>query len=413
MIRSYLLWLYIFFNVSCAVYFGLIDKLGGDFKYEYPSDASMLIFSCVIVVSSFVLVQGVIFKFYERMKIRKHCSFNNSYKLDFLMLVLVILAILSSIFFKVGVLGVNKDVTDDAPKIVFYFNTFFQPVLLVLIYLFYRCDSNRVIYFLIYLLYATLVVLNGQTAQLLLLFCLYLLRKSRQGKKYNFYSVLALTGVGVGLYPFVRMMKDTIVHSANSGGGIVDSLGDLISRANFETYFDYLFITLERFQMISNTHFVIDNGEQLGTLFSKTGSSYSFYSLHWLVSSFIRFFDIDSSNILSAQDFLAYQINGVSTWSSQIGIVGYFIFYHFYSIIIIFSMLIILFLSVRLSAILSQKNELVDLTWCMSLLLICHGWFIPFINYFQSVFIFMLLIFILNIGTSIHLNRNKNRSGRV
>ncbi|AJQ99759.1 lipopolysaccharide biosynthesis polymerase, putative [Enterobacteriaceae bacterium bta3-1] len=396
MIRAYLIWLYIFFNISCAIYFGAIGKLGGDFKYEYPADVYLLVLSCFITIFTFILVQGVIFKVFERVRIRRRCSFNNTRKLDIFILVLVSLAVVISIFFKVGVLGVDKSITDDVPKIVLYFNTMFQPVFLVLIYLFYKCDSNRLIYFLIYILYVILVILNGQTAQLLILFCLFLMRKSLKGKKYNFLNIMLLTLGGLAFYPFVRMIKDAIVHSVNSKSGLADTLSMMIDGLSPEKYFDYLFITLERFQMVSNTYFIIDNGERLSSLFSHEGFSSSFYSLHWLVSAIARLLGMDTSNILSAQDFFAFYINGVSTWSSQIGVLGYFFFYNYYSIIIIVSILIILFLSVRLSAVLNKGNELVELTWCMTLLLVCHGWFLPFINYFQSLIVFFLLVLSLN-----------------
>ncbi|TDS88337.1 hypothetical protein EDF78_111141 [Rahnella sp. BIGb0236] len=400
MIRKYLMFLYVFFNLSCSVYFLSIGTLGGDFKYEYSADAALIILSCLIVLFTFLIFQGVIFKAFEAVRTTSCCLYNHSLKLDWSMLALVIIGIMLSVLYKIGVLGVNKDLVNEVPKLMLYFNTLFQPVLLVLIYLFYRCESKRYVYFLVYVLYIILILLNGQTGQLLILFCLFLIRKKRQGKNYRLTKIITLTTIGIALYPFVRMMKDAIVNSINSGGDLIGDITTAISGIDLETYFNYLFITLERFQMVSNTHFIVQYGEGLGEQFAQTGSSYSFYSLNWLVAALARFFNVDVSMITSAQDFMAYQINGVSTWSSQIGVIGYFYFYHLYAVTIIFVILLALFVAIRLSSFLGNGKALVDLTWCLSLMLICHGWFIPFLNYMQCLFLFVLFILVLNVGKS-------------
>lgn len=393
MTRKYLFALYIFLNISCALYFGVLGMLGGDFKYEYPADSELLLLSLLIVLLTFWIVQRVIFKVFENIPVKKTINLNNSIVLDWFVFAIVIIGLFSSIFFSVGVLGASKDVAEDAPKLIFYFNSFFQPSLFVLIYLFYRYDSTRFLYYINFILYIILILVSGQTGQLLLLFCLYLLRKKNPLK---FFQLCIFTLLGIGLYPFVRIIKDAIVQSVNAGSNLIETVLTAMSNIDMDIYFSYLFITLERFQSVSNIHYLLQNGERLSTLFDLTGSTYSFFSLYWIVSAFLRMFGIDLSNIISAQDFTAVSINGVSTWSSQIGVFGYVYFYGIYSAIIFFSIMIVLFFCIRMSKLLNKNNAITNLTWFMSLLLICHGWFIPFYNYAQALLIFLGLVLTLN-----------------
>lgn len=393
MTRKYLFALYIFLNISCALYFGVLGMLGGDFKYEYPADSELLLLSLLIVLLTFWIVQRVIFKVFENILVKKTINLNNSIVLDWFVFAIVIIGLFSSIFFSVGVLGASKDVAEDAPKLIFYFNSFVQPSLFVLIYLFYRYDSTRFLYYINFILYIILILVSGQTGQLLLLFCLYLLRKKNPLK---FFQLCIFTLLGIGLYPFVRIIKDAIVQSVNAGSNLIETVLTAMSNIDMDIYFSYLFITLERFQSVSNIHYLLQNGERLSTLFDLTGSTYSFFSLYWIVSAFLRMFGIDLSNITSAQDFTAVSINGVSTWSSQIGVFGYVYFYDIYSAIIFFSIMIVLFFCIRMSKLLNKNNAITNLTWFMSLLLICHGWFIPFYNYAQALLIFLGLVLTLN-----------------
>lgn len=106
-----------------------------------------------------------------------------------------------------------------------------------------------------------------------------------------------------------------------------------------------------------------------------------------------------TAHIISAQDFMAININGIPTWSSQIGVLGYFYFYQVYAVLIIMFMFFILFISITLSKYLSRNKEIINLTWFLSLMLLCHGWFIPFINYVQCLAVFVALISILKTRT--------------
>ncbi|MCU6424843.1 oligosaccharide repeat unit polymerase [Enterobacter sichuanensis] len=393
MTRKYLFTLYVFLNISCALYFGVLGLLGGDFKYEYPADSELLLLSLLIVLFTFVLLQKVIFNIFENIPVKATINLNDSYFLDCLVFAIVIIGLFSSIFFSVGVLGASKDVAEDAPKLIFYFNSFFQPSLFVLIYLFYRYDSTRFLYYANFILYIILILVSGQTGQILLLFCLFLIRKKNP---LNFFQLCILTLLGIGLYPFVRIIKDAIVQSVNAGSNLIETILTAMSNIDLDIYFSYLFITLERFQSVSNIHYLIQNGERLSGLFDLTGSTYSFFSLYWLVSAFLRMFGLDLSSITSAQDFTAISINGVSTWSSQIGVFGYIYFHGVYSAIIFLSMMLVLFFCIRMSKMLNKNNAITNLTWFMSLLLICHGWFIPFYNYAQALLIFLGLVLTLN-----------------
>ncbi|WP_330986114.1 MULTISPECIES: oligosaccharide repeat unit polymerase [Enterobacterales] len=397
MTRKYLMSLYVFFNFSCAIYFGVIGKLGGDFKYESSSNVVTLVLSLMIVLFTFALIQGVIFNLFEKIPIKNNGRHVNKSALDWIMLIVVSFGIYSALIYKVGVLGVSKDVSEDAPKIIFYLNTIFQPALLVLIYLFYRYKSKYYIFYLNLLAYLILLLLSGQTGQLLLLLCLYFMRKP---DKTSSLKLLLITLVGVGFYPFIRMLKDAIVQLVNNSGEWSGTFSTFLDGITIESYFSYLFITLERFQMVSNIHYLIDNGQTLGSAFQLQGMSDSFFSLFWIFSALARLLDIDVGDVVSAQDFFAYSINGIPTWSSQISMLGYFYFYGFLAGIIIAFILLLLFIAIRVSKYLSIDKEVTNLTWALSLLLICHGWFVPFMNYVQCLVCFSLIVMVFNIGNT-------------
>ena len=44
----------------------------------------------------------------------------------FIIIIITSFAIFFSLYYKVGVLGINKDIIEDAPKMVFYFNSIFR-----------------------------------------------------------------------------------------------------------------------------------------------------------------------------------------------------------------------------------------------------------------------------------------------
>ncbi|APK16089.1 oligosaccharide repeat unit polymerase [Escherichia coli] len=396
MTRKYLAVLFAFFNISCAFYFGMLNSLGGDFKYEFTADVSLLLLSTIIALLTFFFIQVVVFSFFEKIRMDKKILYNNNISLDFIIIIITSFAIFFSLYYKVGVLGINKDIIEDAPKMVFYFNSIFQPSYLVLVYLFYRYDSVRLIYYANFILYILLLLVSGQTGQLLILFCLYIMRKRNN---FNLLRLFVLSLMGISFYPIIRIFKDAVVQSVNGNESLVGALVSVYSNLDSELYFRYLFITLERFQIVSNIHYIIENGRVLYSGFLHTGSSDTFFSLYWIFSAISKLLGYHTAHIISAQDFMAININGIPTWSSQIGVLGYFYFYQVYAVLIIMFMFFILFISITLSKYLSRNKEIINLTWFLSLMLLCHGWFIPFINYVQCLAVFVALISILKTRT--------------
>ncbi len=156
MTRKYLAVLFAFFNISCAFYFGMLNSLGGDFKYEFTADVSLLLLSTIIALLTFFFIQVVVFSFFEKIRMDKKILYNNNISLVFIIIIITSFSIFFSLYYKVGVLGINKDIIEDAPKMVFYFNSIFQPSYLILVYLFYRYDSVRLIYYANFILYILL-----------------------------------------------------------------------------------------------------------------------------------------------------------------------------------------------------------------------------------------------------------------
>lgn len=94
---------------------------------------------------------------------------------------------------------------------------------------------------------------------------------------------------------------------------------------------------------------------------------------------------------------MATAINGQDTWSSHISFLGYIPFFGFYSVLVYTLMLVFVFLSIFLSRKLMANRYFLTLTWLMCLFLVCHGWFIPFINYIQSLLVFIFVIMTLQV----------------
>lgn len=401
-IRFFLMFIYLFFNVSCFFYFSITGYLGGDFPDgEYVADVPLLFLSFFVFIIPSLFLLRFIFPYFENKNVLSYCYYEGVF-LDVFVLIVNQFMLYASVKYHVGVLGVGDIDVSDVPKIFFFLNTIFQPIYFVLIYLFYRVGSFSFIYFLNVVLYVLSVVFTAQTGQLLLVFCLLVYKLYAAEYRVRLRYIVSVSIVGILFYPMIRLIKYSIVGGVVQDLDLIDVVTSAVSDNPFQIYVDFLFKSFERFQIIANIQYLLSNSVILPYSYDiNVGSNYSFFSSHWLGGYIYNLMGWQSTNIIPPQNFLAYKINGLDSWSSHIGLFGYYYFYGAYSLCIYSFMTFIVYISVWISRKINATNSVVDLNWSLGLILVCHGWFFPFLSYVQALLVFFLLLFSLNVLTSV------------
>lgn len=398
--RKYLLFLYFFFNFVCCIYFCSISALGGDFSYDFTAEPDVLIIALLTTLSAFVLLQLIIIPCMETIPCKafsvsnEHSSKCAMWIVDIFVFFVGVLSLYSAVVYKVGVLGVNSYIEISAPKYLFYFNSFIQPIYFILIYLFsFGClpkfsfwqKLNAVIY-------VVLLLACGQTGFLLLIFLLFIGRQILNGKKIRTLKIFTLTIICLLIYPFIRLLKNIIVGSVNDDYQLLSLLGASSGDDYVQLYFSYFIVSMERFQSVANTYFIIVNGELINSYLWLYNKSASFFTGYWLFE-FISSVFVRGNNFDPAQEVMAMAINGRDNWSSQIGFWGYAYFYGFSSIGIYMFVILLIWANSYLSRFFWGGNKMPsDLCWAMSLILLCHGWFIPYFNFTQAMIIYSTFV---------------------
>ena len=271
-----------------------------------------------------------------------------------------------------------------------------------LIYLFYRVIGSRLnkVVLLNVLLYVVYVIVSAQTINILTLFALFIISLQLKNIRVTAKKLFTLTALGLLIYPIIRFLKYAIVSSGRQNVALVSTFQNNLGDGATAMYFDFFFKSIERFQMVANIQFIMEQWDSLTYSYSSAvNGGYSFLSSYWFIDAVLR--RVFGENLfaggLSPQDFMATAINGQDTWSSHISFLGYIPFFGFYSVLVYTLMLFFVFLSIFLSRKLMANRYFLTLTWLMCLFLVCHGWFIPFINYIQSLLVFIFVIMTLQV----------------
>lgn len=400
LIRRYFLKIYIFFNVICGIYFIYDGNLGGDFQGVYPTEPTLMIIAIILVLAIFYFVLLLLFPFFEKVRVRE-LTYCRSKLLDYFILVLLVLSIYAAINLNVGISGLKLDEPDGSSKFYFFLISIFQPVNLALIYLFYRvipCRVNRLL-LLNVCLYVVYVIVSAQTVNILTLFALFIVYLQLKQIRVSGRKLFMFTALGLAIYPVIRFLKYAIVSSGRQNMELVNTFQSNLGGGAADIYFDFFFKSIERFQMVANIQFIMEKWAALSYAYNNAVSGYSFLSSYWFIDAILRrvFGENFFATGMAPQDFMATAINGQDTWSSHISFLGYIPFFGFYSILVYTLMIIFVFISIILSRKLMSNRYFLTLTWLMCLFLVCHGWFIPFINYIQSLVVFIFVIITLQV----------------
>ncbi|MFQ2855448.1 oligosaccharide repeat unit polymerase [Aeromonas caviae] len=397
---KYAFLLYFFSNIACAFYFIFDGYIGGDFSgYDIPVNYEWMALAFLITTLTFFFYLFLMHAFFKRIKIKKIPSYDGA-MLDVLSTLIISFGLYSVIVHGVGRIGVEEDYSN-VTAIYRRFTSILQPSLFGLIYFFYRSDFKRFLVVFNLLLYLVLIISSGQTGQLLLLFflCIYIDKKSPKYGGLRAFIPFLIFCFGLLFYPFIRLLKEAVIQSVLLQVDTFDLYESYIISDDFaDIYIKYFFITLERFQIVANIQYLLENRDDIYNHYNVTNSGiHSFFLGHWLTVFFAKSLGIVfSSDMVSPQNFLALQINGSDSWASHIGVFGFFVFYGFNGfIIIIFSVLCVL-LSSFLSNSISSDKRISLLTFLMILQLLCHGWVLPFFNYLQSLFVFAFILIFLD-----------------
>ncbi|MEC6882326.1 oligosaccharide repeat unit polymerase [Photobacterium piscicola] len=388
-------YIYLCANLFCCFYFYYTGYLGGDLSgYNIKVNYYLLPISLFIVIFTFVFYQYVIYPIFNNVKFNG-IKYVNSKSLDFLILIINIFGLYSSVFYGVGVLGIEQN--NSIPVFLNQFTVILQPINLVLIYFFYRASFSKKIVLLNLSIYAIYVVLSGQTVQLLVLFFLWVFIKKKEGK-ISSSKILIFISIGLIVYPFIRMLKMAVILSHLRGESLSFIYFDMLENGGFEQYFKFFFITLERFQIVANIQYILDNNNYLYNSYSVLNHGVGeLLGNFWIFVFISKVFSVTSVSFISPQTFLASIINGSDLWASHIGIIGYFVFYGVGAFfVLILSVILVLSVSLLCSYLYTDKRVSL-LGWLLTLQLLCHGWIFAYLYFLQTLIIFIFILKMINL----------------
>ncbi|MBL0500227.1 oligosaccharide repeat unit polymerase [Aeromonas caviae] len=392
---DFLLWLYVFFNVACTIYFSSIGLLGGDFGGEYKASSFWLVIALCIILLTFKLLPSVIFNIFNSIKVNR-CESIKSNAIDFFFTLVFIFSIYIAVVYKMGVYGMGEDIFDSIPSHINIAYSILQVPYLGLIYFFYRVDDFRKIAYLLNLVfYISLCLICGQTFQLIFILILYLLWRREVGNPVNMKWGVFFSVVGLLLYPFIRLLKLVLVTYQHDAGEALVVAGYILN--DFSGYYVFsLFDSLERFQIVANLSFILERFDYLSSDYQRLvgyGNVNNFFSSNWVFKFVIKTFGFFTDLSDSPQKYLALFINGNDFWTSHISFFGYYVFYGFASLFIYSFVLLAVFTGVCICKKISNKNNVQLLNRIMILIMICHGWFMAYVGFIQAILLFYFLLY--------------------
>ncbi|MND30352.1 hypothetical protein D3C80_208820 [compost metagenome] len=392
---NFLLGLYVFFNIVCAIYFSSTGLLGGDFGGEYKASSFWIVIALCIILLTFILFPSVIFNFFNSIKVNR-CKNIKSNSIDYFFTLVFIFSIYIAVVYKMGVYGMGEDIFDSIPSYINVAYSILQVPHLGLIYFFYRVEGFREITFLINLVfYISLCLISGQTFQLVFILILYLLWRREVSNPVNMKGVIFFSVFGLLLYPFIRLLKLVLVIYQRDAIEAAVVAGNIIN--DFSGYYvSSVFDSLERFQIVANLSFILERFEYLSSDYQRLvgyGDVNNFFSSNWVFKFFIKTFGFFADLSDLPQKYLALFINGNDFWTSHISLFGYYVFYGFASLFIYVFVLLSLFTGTYFCKKISNKNNVQLLNRIMILTMICHGWFMAYVGFIQALFLFYFLLY--------------------
>lgn len=395
---NFLLGLYIFFNIACTIYFSATGLLGGDFGGEYKASFFWLGIALFIMLLTFVLLPTLIFYFFYSININRFKNIKSN-AIDWFFVLVFMFSIYIAMVYKMGVYGMGTEIFDSVPSHINILYSFLQIPHLGLIYFFYRVENfSRAIFLFNLTLYILLCLISGQTIQLLFVLILYLFWRRDIGSPLKMSGLVFFSVIGLLLYPFIRLTKLVLVvyqRDALEAGIVAATILNDFSGYYIHSVFD----SFERFQIVANLSFILEKFSTLSNdyqlLLADNGVN-NFFSSNWVFKFILKTFGffVDLSNL--PQKHLALFINGNDHWTSHISFFGYYVFYGYASLFIYLFVLLTIAIGVLICKKISNKNSVQLLNKIMILTLICHGWFMAYVDFIQALFLFYFLLYFFN-----------------
>ncbi|MBA7730633.1 oligosaccharide repeat unit polymerase [Citrobacter freundii] len=405
---NFFLWLYICFNVACVIYFSCTGLLGGDFANEYIASPFWLIVALIVVLATFYFISCFLFNLFCSIKVTRYTQ-SNSIIIDIFLTIVIVLSIYLSVVYKIGVYGLDPDDLISVPSFLKQIYSITQPIHLGIIYLFYRVGNFKVLTYVNLILYIVLFLVSGQTNQFILIFALYLFYRNTYAKPINKNKLIILTMLGIMFYPVFRLLKVGIVGSQRDDTELIQ-FATTIGSDFFSYYSAFLFVTLERFQIVANISFILERFHEVYhdySLLVGQGNISNFFTSNWIIKFIMNTLGFDIDINVQPQTFLALLINGREFWSSHIGLLGYFVFYGMASIIIYLFILAVMAVSVILCKKMTKGNGLLLLCQLLTLIIICHGWLMAYVFFLQALIIFYIFLYIVRGVSNIYVPPNR------
>lgn len=391
---NFILGLYVFFNIVCAIYFSNTGFLGGDFGGEYQTSSFWIIIALCIILFTFILLPTVVYKLFNSIKVNRISNVKSN-AFDVFFLFVFIFSIYIALVYKMGVYGIGDDIFDSIPSHINIAYSILQVPNLGMIYFFYKVGNFRKKIFLLNLFfYILLCLICGQTFQLVFILILYLLWRRDIGNPIDMKMVVFLSVIGLSVYPFIRLLKLVLVIYQRDSYEAA-CVAERILNDFYGYYVFSLFDSLERFQIVANLSFILERFEYLSSDYQQIvgyGTVNNFFSSNWILKFFMKTFGFSTDMSYLPQKYLALFINGNDFWTSHISFFGYYVFYGYSSLFIYTFILLMVFIGVLICKKISNKNNVQLLNRMMILTMVCHGWFMAYVGFVQAAILFYFLL---------------------
>ncbi|RUO37322.1 hypothetical protein CWE13_04995 [Aliidiomarina shirensis] len=371
--------------------------LGGDFGYEYSASISSIFVAILLVLFTFFFTLKVLYPLINSIKIP---SISLDYqKLSYPALLVLAFGFYSAIFYQIGVAGLGDLANNNENQSARQLYALLQPAVLVLAYIFIYSNIRGPLYYLIVAFYVAYCLIAGQTGQLLTLFVLYIYCSSNREQLSFKLKVIFLTALGLAVYPFVRILKNAVIMQYVSGTSFFESVKSLLGSNLLNTYHTYLIQSFERFQVVANLSYLMENFRSLYV--STELHVIDFFNTNWIFNTIGSRTIVTRDLVDSPQSMLAFHINNVEGWNSHIGLFGYAFAYGVSGFLIVIFSILLMVIAILLSNFIDPSGKLRLLTWISILKLICFGWINAFINYIQALLILAIIMFCMHILMSL------------
>ncbi|HDY7937932.1 TPA: oligosaccharide repeat unit polymerase [Vibrio vulnificus] len=275
-----------------------------------------------------------------------------------------------------------------------YLLALFQVQNISLVYL--VCCYNSRLWKLNALVFCATSILTGWTSFILVFFVLYLFEKERLGEL-KWTKVFSIMSIILAIYPIIYFLRFYFRIGGVDGQVTFETLLFSADLSNVHEYISYSFFQLiERLQQFYLNYSIWVHREEL-SLYFDLGQIYPFYfeGIHRNILGGMFFENATPlGNFLPS--ILYTDVFGKASWNVSPGLYAWGLSGSFAGLLFFFYILVMVALPIFLLKLIGAPGLARNFVFLNVILLLFHGWVGQYFNFVWSVFVFVLLVIVVN-----------------